>query len=70
MNIREKEKYIEDLKAALESIRYPKNPFKDYVLIPEYYDSGINGAESPVYIANADKAYKIARSLTTDITDD
>ena len=69
MNIQEKEKYIEELKASLEGIRYPKNPFRDYVILPEYFDSGVYGPESATYIENAAKAFKIAKSLSSEVVD-
>jgi hypothetical protein len=69
MNIQEKEKYIEELKAGLEKIRYPKNPFADYVILPEYFYSDINGPESATYIENAAKAFKIAKSLSSEVVD-
>lgn len=69
MNIKEKEEYIEQLKQTLESIKYPDNPFKNYVITSEFFDSGINSLESPEYMANASRAFKIAKTLSTDISD-
>jgi hypothetical protein len=68
MNIKEKEAYIEHLKDTLEGIKYPENPFSKYVILEEYYESSLS-LVTPEYITNAHKAFKIAQSLSTDITE-
>lgn len=67
MTIKEKEAYIEYLKDILEGIKYPDNPFSKYVILPEYYESGIYNVNEDSYRASADRAFRIAQSLSTDI---
>lgn len=67
MNIKEKEAYIEYLKETLDDIMYPDNPFSKYVILSEYYDSGSYAGDENKYRARADRAFRIAQSLSTDI---